>query len=124
MICQKIPHVFLVTVFRYVSRTAQTLTQLVDAVPVVSCRLRHGLGTNHVAPDGGGAAPGGPGRGLGAVRGGQLADGLRSDALLHYPGRQVRPVRAVPVLHRGVCVLPALHGRARPRDAGAHAGGD
>lgn len=75
------------------------------------------MGPDHVAADVRGAAAGRQGRGLGFVRCRQLVDGLRAHAHLHTPGGQVRPLGALPVLHRGVRPLSAVQRRLHPRDS-------
>lgn len=82
------------------------------------------MGPNHVAAHVRGVAAGCQGRGLGSVCDSQLADGLCAHAGLHAPGGQVRPVPALPVLHGGVCALPAVQRRVRAGDSRPLAGRD
>lgn len=82
------------------------------------------MGPDHMAADVRGAPAGGQGEGLGTVCDRQLADGLRPHPRLHSPGGQLRPVRPVPDVHRGVRPLLALQRRVRPRDRRTLTGGD
>ena len=82
------------------------------------------MGPDHVVADVRGAAAGCQGRGLRSVCDSQLADGLRAHASLHAHGGQARPVRALPVVHGGVCALSAVQRRVHPRDTRPLAGGD
>lgn len=54
----------------------------------------------------------------------QLVDGLHAHSRLHTPGGQVRPVRALPVFHGGVCALSAVQRGVHPRDTRPLTGGD
>ena len=75
------------------------------------------MGPDHMVANVGGIAAGNQGRGFRSVCGRQLVDGLRPHAGLRSPGGGPQPVRALPVFHRGVCVLPAVHRRVCPRDS-------
>lgn len=82
------------------------------------------MGPNHVVADVRGVTAGCQGRGFWPVCDCQLVDGLHAHTCLHTPGGQVRPVRALPVFHSGVCDLSAVHSSVHPRDSRPLAGGN
>lgn len=90
----------------------------------MSPRICNGMGPNYMAADVRGAAAGCQGCGIWSVCHSQLADGLYAHPRLHTPCGHVRPVRALPVIHSGVCRLPAVQRRLSPRDSRPLAGGD
>lgn len=71
-----------------------------------------------------GVAAGCPGSGFGPVCNGQLVDRLHAHTRLQTPSGPEVTVRVVPVLHRGVCFLPAVQCRGHPRDSWSLAGGN
>lgn len=77
-----------------------------------------------MAADVRGAASGHEGRGFRPVRHRQLVNSLWSHSRLHSPGGQLRPVCAIPDLHRGVCPLHIVQRRLHPRDSQPLTGGN
>lgn len=104
--------------------TSSSIISAVYFVITLSPRIRHGMGPNHLAADVRGVAAGCQGRGFRSVCHCQLVDSLYAHARLHPSGGQVRPVRALPDLHGGVCPLPAVQCCVHPRDSQSLTGGN